>query len=375
MTTLPTETMPVQSDPSRPVPIAAIERELVNLWNRKDPGSDMVTRACMSNLVVLCSKVAQAHWIPEEIAEIVRFHPARAIVLVQDDDLPGTDLDASVGLMCHMTGGKRKLCSEYVTVKSPSVSLRRIPSVTRSLLIGDLPTALWWAPSQQAPPLAGELFHELSDMVGQIIFESRGWVDPVHSVVATAEWAANDQSCHTLSDLEWRRMKPWRRLISQTLDPAVMPGALDSITDVRIEHGPHAVVKAWLLSGWLACRLGWRPERGKVAPGSDLSWNFRSSTGPLRITLHRLPSGEPKVKQVTISCLQDGKPTTIHFTRLGPGRLAVAGEDPNAPPRVLVVKSESRASLVARQLPDLARDSLFMDTLQVSRLMAESLPH
>src|SRR3984957_9028547 len=117
MSTLPAESVPVQSHPDRPVPIAAIERELMQLWNRKDPGNEAITRACMSNLVILCSKVAQAHWMPEEIAEIVRFHPARVIVLVQDDDLPGTDLDASVGLMCHLTGGKRKRGSEYGTWK------------------------------------------------------------------------------------------------------------------------------------------------------------------------------------------------------------------------------------------------------------------
>ncbi len=376
MTSPSTPVASMPSSPGRPVPIAAIERELNQLWDHSDHKIDgeIVTRACMSNLIVLCSTSEQARRLPEEIAEIVRIHPARVLVLVQDDALPGADLDATVGLVCHLVGGGRKVCSEYVVVKAPGPSLRRVPSVTRSLLIGDLPTALWWASNDQAPPLAGDLFNELGGMVEQIIYESQGWLDPVRSVVAAADWAANDKLTHTFADIEWRRLKPYRRLISQTFDPAVMPGALEAITDVRIEHGPHAVVKAWMLSGWLACRLGWRPERGKVAPGSDLSWNFRSPAGPLRITIHRLPEGEPKVQTVVVTYKNAGKPVSVHFNRLGPGRLSVAGEDPAAPPRVLVVKSERRSSLIARQLPDLARDALFLDTLQVSRLMAESLP-
>src|SRR5262249_37723595 len=74
------------------------------------------------------------------------------------------------------------------------------------------------------------------------------------------------------SDLNWRRLKFWRRLTAQALDPMTAPGALDSISDIQVEHGPHAVVQAWLLVGWMASRLGWRVQTGRVDPGAELVW-------------------------------------------------------------------------------------------------------
>jgi hypothetical protein len=71
----------------------------------------------------------------------------------------------------------------------------------------------------------------------------------------------------------------------------------------------------------------------------------------------------------------DGKTDSINIIRLGPGRLGLRGNDPNAPPRLQVVPSQSRAELIAKQLPDLARDDLFRETLQISRVMAQALLH
>ncbi|MBL8793315.1 MAG: hypothetical protein JNM56_05375, partial [Planctomycetia bacterium] len=91
--------------------------------------------------------------------------------------------------------------------------------------------------------------------------------------------------------------------------------------------------------------------------------------------VHRLSEGSPKVTNGAITYRLDGQSHTINIVRQGPGRLAILCEAPNAPPRLQVVPSVSRAHLVAKQLPDLGRDDLFRETLQVSRAMAEALLH
>jgi glucose-6-phosphate dehydrogenase assembly protein OpcA len=369
----PAASVPLTSIAPRPVDVAAIERELHRLWH--EPGSKGVaTRTCMSNLIVWCPTAEQARGLTDEVGQIVYHHPARVLLLIGESPRGNEPIHANVSAFCTMAGNGRHICSEHVTLSAVPEAVRRLPSVVRSLLIGDLPTSLWWA-SIEPPALSGELLSELARMSDQVIYESQGWRDPVRDMIATVEWAAGEASHRLIADLEWRRLKTWRRLISQALDPAVVPGALEAITEVRFEHGPHALAKTWMLCGWLASKLGWQPEGGKVAPGVEVTWKFRSPKGQVRITIHRLSTGEPKVQAGSVTWKLDGKTDSINIIRLGPGRLGLRGNDPNAPPRLQVVPSQSRAELIAKQLPDLARDDLFRETLQISRVMAQALLH
>jgi glucose-6-phosphate dehydrogenase assembly protein OpcA len=370
---------PITSAPARPVNVADIDRELLEMWKETDaqPGKQTaITRACMSNLVVYSDTLDEAAKINDELAVVAQHHPARVLHLIGETYTGTAKIQAQVSAFCSFLGSPRThVCSEQITLMAAGGAKQRLPSVVRSLLIGDLPTALWWVPHDMPPPAGGEIFTELTAMSDQIIYESQGWLEPVRGVVTMASWAANEKPNQVLADLEWRRLKTWRRVISQALDPVVLPGALEAITEVRLEHGPHALAKTWQLVGWLAAKLGWQPEGGKVAPGEQITWRFRSGTGPVQILIRRLHEGEPKVQSGSITWKIGGQSHTNKIVRLGPGRLGLIGEDPNSPPRLQVVPSLGRPELVARQLPDLGRDDLFRETLQFSRTMAEALLH
>jgi len=363
----------------RPVDIAAIERELAELWNEPLGGvaagaEDMepATRACMSNLLIWCGTQAQARGLPIEIGTIVEKHPSRVLLLVGEPEYENAGLSASVSAVCHPAGTGRQICSEHITLSGPSSSLQRLPSTARPLLIGDLPTTLWWA-APDPPPAAGALFDDLAGMVDHVIYDSAGWLDPVRGMVAVAGWALGLESRMVVSDLAWRRGKPWRRLVGQTLDPKLVPGALQSIEEIEIEHGPHALPQAWFLIGWLAGRLGWQPVGGKVAPGVEVTWGFQSKQAPLRVIVRRLPVGEPELSRVTIRWNAKAGRGEVGFARDGQDHLAVTSGSTPAVGRVLSVPRESRASLVARQMSKLFHDPLFRDTLALSRRMAEAL--
>src|SRR5205085_2496549 len=126
-----------------------------------------------------------------------------------------------------------------------------------------------------------------------IVYDSHGWTDPHRGVAATAAWLAKFERrrghsrWRTAADLNWRRLKYWRRLLAQALDPAAAPGALESITDLRVEHGPHAVTQAWQLVGWLASRLGWRVQSGHMQPGVELCWDVETPHGSLCLRIQR----------------------------------------------------------------------------------------
>jgi len=366
---------PLISSAPRPVDVAAIEQELAHLWGQPQATGateDAVTRACMSNLIIFCGSASDAGVISQEVAHIVLQHPARVLLLVGDREHSSADLDAYVSAQCHLSGGGKQVCSEHVMISTGANAARRLPSVTRSLLIADLPTALWWA-EIEAPPLRGELFEEFAAMANQVIYDSVGWDDAPHGVVATADWVARVQAGQTVADLAWRRLKPWRRLISQSLDPAVAPGALDAVSEVVVEHGPHALPQAWLLLGWLASRLGWRSTAGKVQPGVEVTWVFQSLHGLVRVTVRRADRGESEVQKATIMWTTGSQTTRATFAMVAPGRLAVSHGEPATAARTLAVPTCTRAALVARQLPNLGRDVQFRDTLRLARAMAAAL--
>jgi len=372
-------TVPVQmiTGEPQPVDLEAIDRELTALWHQPTvaPPHEQVTethgtvtRACMSNLMIFCTAQDAASGIAQEVASIVQAHPARVLLFVEDAQRPAGDIDAYVAAQCYLASAGRQICSEHVTVKAGPAAARRLPSVARPLLLGDLPTALWWA-SAEAPPLHGTLFDELAAMANQVIYDSAGWQDAARGVAATGDWARNADAEQGIADLAWRRIKPWRRLLSESLDPVRAPGALESIREVVIEHGPHALPEAWLLIGWLACCLGWRPAGGATVPGVDLAWAFQSPHGPVGITVRRLDDGPAELHRVTI----DGTAGTLHANVLSPGRIGACLDGRNDPIHVIATPVRSRAALLARQLPARSRDALFLDTLEIARNMARAL--
>jgi glucose-6-phosphate dehydrogenase assembly protein OpcA len=369
----------VSDGEARIVDVATIERELSGLWAEPvggvaagAPGMEPATRACMSNLLVFCATQEHARRLPEDIATIVEKHPSRVLLLVGEAEHPSGGLAASVSALCHLTGGGGQICSEHVTLSAPAAAVKRLPSAARPLLIGDLPTALWWTGSAP-PPLAGELFEDLASMADHVIYDSAGWPDPVRGVVSVAGWAASVEKGTVVSDLAWRRGKPWRRLIAQTLDPQVAPGALEAVEEVVIEHGPHALPQAWFLIGWLAGRLGWRPVGGKVAAGVEVTWGFRAGERPIGVTVRRLPEGEAELRSVSVRWKTANGRAGAIFDWAGRDRLAVRAEGGATPTRVLSAPREPGAALVARQLAKLFHDPLFEDTLALARQMAEAL--
>ncbi|MBI4608667.1 MAG: glucose-6-phosphate dehydrogenase assembly protein OpcA [Candidatus Rokubacteria bacterium] len=364
----------VMSRPPKPVDLAAIERELASLWRHEDAGDaeHPVVRACMSNLIVACRTGDEAAVIANEIPAIVARHPSRVFLLLMDATADGARLDSYVTTHARVVDGRQQVVSEHITIEARGTATRRVPAVVRQLLIGDLPTALWWA-TPEAPPRGGEVFAELADLTHQVIYDSLGWPDPPRHMVATATWATGERIRQAVSDLAWRRLKLWRRLLAQALDPAVAPGVLETVREVAVQHGPHAMTQAWLLTGWLALRLGWRPGGGKVIGGTEAVWQFQAPHGVVPVTIHRLGEGQAEIETVRVVGAPRGKSTTLSCANAGPGRLAVTSDAAPAVVRTLSAPPQDRADLVARQLPDLARDQLFQDCLTFARAMAQTL--
>ncbi len=334
-------------------------------------------RVRMSNLVVYCDREELLQSIAAEIPKAVAVHPGRVILLV-GEPTPGSEgITASVCVQPHGPGQQHQACSEQVILRAGGDAINRLSFAVRALLIGDLPTNLWWA-APEPPPFAGLLLHELGEPAQQIIYDSLGWREPAKGVAATAAWLETVERTaggrwRVASDLNWRRLKYWRRLVAQALDPAFDPDLTPSISEVIVEHGPHAVVQAWELISWVAQRLGWHVLTGKVQPGVEIGWRFMGPNREIRVRIRRLEQGPAKLRQIQFACTLKGKPTKMTLAPDGELRLAITFEGMDTAPRTVTAPRLDLAELLGRQLSDRERDPAFRQSMEVAQVLARSV--
>ena len=263
-------------------PLEKVERELAQqLKKLQGPGEMPVQIARMSNLIVFCDDRAVADKISAVLPEIVSSHPARVLLLVGEPIGAIPIITASVLVRPLGSGPHHSSFCEQVSLHAAGDGVGRLPFAVRTLLVGDLPTNLWWA-SNVPPPMGGTLLHDLGEHVQQIVYDSLGWREPAKGVAATASWLKQVEMTmpggrwRVASDLNWRRLKYWRRLLAQTFEANT--GTVESATELLVEHGPHAVIEAWELVSWLDAPSGKRRTRIVTEPPGF--WKRQSISTP-----------------------------------------------------------------------------------------------
>lgn len=363
----------------RSVPLGMVERELLRQMKElQGPDERPVQRTRMANLVVFCASQQRAASLNAEIPEVVNVHPARVLLLVADEETTGAELETTVLVRPLRLGSHGFGFSEQVTLTAGRGALHHLPFAVRALLIGDLPTNLWWA-APVPPPFAGPILYELAEHTQQIAYDSMGWPDPARGVAATAAWLEQNERAdgrgrwRIASDINWRRLKYWRRMLTQSLEGAGDRGLFESAAEILIEHGPHAVVQAWLLMSWLTGLLGWKVQTGRVEPGVEMRWRFHGPTGEPLLRIHRTEDGPSEIQRIRIACCIDGRQSALDLFVQDGQRLAMRVEGIDEAPRTMTVPPHSPAELVGRQLSDRERDPAFRAGMSVAQVMARSL--
>jgi glucose-6-phosphate dehydrogenase assembly protein OpcA len=354
------------------VSIAHIESGLGLLWAQfNHANSDeqaVVMRACMSNLIIYCDTPKEAEVISQEIPAIVDIHPARILLLVGNGKPSEAALEASIAIYYTALDDGWQVCGERIDVISTTAAADRLPSVARSLLVGDLPTTLWWA-SQRPPPTTGDVFFQLAELANQIIYDNVGWLNPAQGVAAMTRWVAAQENTRIVHNLAWRRFAGWRKLISQVLDPQATPGALHALHTIEIAHGPHALPMTWLLAGWLASQLKWQSVDGKRLSNSELVWRFRNNNQDIKIQVKRLPKGNPLIYHLMFDWGKPEQAGRICFERLDNERIGIVEALSTVPPRAFSAHVPERSTLVSAQLAQRNRDKIFENALKSSNAM------
>ena len=355
------------------VPLDKVETELAGrLQIAQLDAREPVRRVRMSNLVIVCSQTDVACAAEAQVPEIVGLHPARVTLLVTEPDATEGVLRATV--LVRKVRADPRLVSEQVTLHAGGAMVDQLPFAVRGLLIGDMPTNLWWA-CTTPPPFAGKLLADLAENAQQLIYDSQGWSEPIHAVAAASSWldgferGAEHGRWRIASDINWRRLKTWRRILTQGLDPATAPGLLDAITEITIEHGPHAVTQAWQIAGWLASRLGWHYQSSQLEDNVEIAFQFRAPHGWVTLRIDRLPAGPAAIQRIRIAV---GDRDQLDF-RIEDNRLSVTHVGRDEAPRTVTLPSQRLGELIGRQLSDREPDPVFRQSMRVAQQLARKV--
>ena len=176
----------------------------------------------------------------DTLAGLEERHPSRGILLFPEPSaVDGIDAKVSV-LAFPLRGGRRHVAAEVIQLTLRGQCVGAPASIVTPLLISDLPVFLRWR---------GELpfgARELEQMLGvcdRLVVDSVEWKDPAgayRQLEPLFEQTA-------VSDIAWRRTRPWRRALAGLWPEIAEAGEL------RVT-GPLA--EALLLVGWLRSRLG-----------------------------------------------------------------------------------------------------------------------
>ena len=366
--------------PEVAVPLRSVKREILRqIAMARGDSPAPVRHARMSNLVIYCGSESEGQRADAMIPGIVRHHPARVLLLIGDRSQPASDVTATVRVG-RVGAAKSPVVTEQITLRASGRAVDQLPFAVRSLVIGDLPTNLWWA-STEPPPLAGPILRDLAEHAQQVVYDSLGWRDPHHGVAATSGWLGMIECCvgagrwRVASDINWRRLKTWRRVLAQGLDPASTPGLLDEVSEVVIEHGPHAVTQAWHLASWLASRLHWSYRANKLRPGVEIAFQFLTAHGPVRLRIDRLSEGPAAIRRVRVARGFDGQDGGVEFAAEPDGRLLFAPIDgPPCADRTVSGQDPALPELIGRQLSDREPDAVFRESMKVAHVLAQHVP-
>jgi glucose-6-phosphate dehydrogenase assembly protein OpcA len=377
--TAPSPTPAPTADGAVEVPFRDVERELDRQMKAaQGPGEAPVVRARMSNLLIFCDDAAVAGRLAAEVPAIVAIHPARVLLLISEPGRTSQGLTATVQARVHGVGTGLRSFSELVTLRGDGASGRYLGSAVLRLFVSDLPINLWWA-APQPPALAGPLLDDLAEEPDQIIYDSSLWPEPLPGLIAMPSWldafqCGGGSGCRRVaSDLTWRRLKPWLRVLTQALDPLTDPGIRPSITEVLVEHGPQSVLPAWSLACWLTMQLGGHARDVRVQPGAEVSWTLDSPQGPRPMRIRRLGDRPPGIQRVRIACTLQETPGALVITPEGDRRLSIQPEGVPAAPRTVSIQPQSLAELISRQLSDRERDPIFRQAMTVARDLAKGV--
>lgn len=250
----------------RQVQLDAIEQELDGSWREANAylastAGHGIARNSVLTLVVVTQGLTEAQLLLDAIHTLSSQHPSRAIIVSADPTQPGQEMRAHVATY---VGENTASYGEDIVIDAQSDAVRHLPGVVLPLIVSGLPSVLWWTGE---PPWGTELLEALVDGSDRFVVDTSEMTHVERSFAALADIMRRKLARCAVSDISWTSQAPWRDMVAQFFDGLDVRPYLGGIERVTIEYAageedtPTNNSQAYLFSGWLASRLGWRINR------------------------------------------------------------------------------------------------------------------
>jgi glucose-6-phosphate dehydrogenase assembly protein OpcA len=227
----------------------ALIAELRAQWHHTG-APERVSRAALLNLVVRATRGDETV-AARTVAHVAASIPCRAILLVESDS---ESLEAWASSHCQVSASGRQVSCQQITLAAPPQAADAVVATLLAVTIADLPIVVWWDGDDPRAPFLDRLAHRAD----RVVFDSAAFA-PAELAAAAALSARSGSP--VVDDVAWARLNGWRELTAALFDAAPFDRLLGTVHAVEIVHTKGGDAPAWLFAGWLASRLGWRPER------------------------------------------------------------------------------------------------------------------
>jgi glucose-6-phosphate dehydrogenase assembly protein OpcA len=208
------------------------------------------TRTSIATLIIVTRTEDELAAAEEVIDQIGVRHPARIITLMvpRGADEGEDRVDAEVTLHAGNASGHR-IWSDELRLKVSGGPSRHLASLLRPLQLSDLPVVVWYV---NGLPDVGDPLLKLANAV---IVDTKTGADPGQGEMAMLQVfkeVVRLSRKHTIIDLSWNRLRPWRALTSSLFSGDMFRPFVNNVSRVEVSGklGPRM-----LLAGWLASRL------------------------------------------------------------------------------------------------------------------------
>jgi glucose-6-phosphate dehydrogenase assembly protein OpcA len=269
---------------------ARVEEALREMLNRRSAASDgAFAPARVLNLVVVVDAAFRGE-VENRLERVGRYHPSRTVVCAVHDGRTALDAWATLSFDDAVPSpGHLSIIRERVEMEMGPQHVRGLASIVVPLLVSDLTTLVW------TPHGHDEAVQALRSHAQILLVDSMHETELETALGKAEEWSSDLY----VVDLAWLRSTPWRERVAAAFDPPGQRRALSAISRVVVRHREDSKASAALFCGWLASRLGWRPEH-LLAQQGCLVGRARARRGEVEIRLEPAELSSPGLGGVTI---------------------------------------------------------------------------
>jgi glucose-6-phosphate dehydrogenase assembly protein OpcA len=286
----------------------AIEAAIRGLLQEQYARDKACSPARVINLVVVVDRDWRGE-ILNRLERVGRYHPSRLVLCAVEEGRTTIDARVTITTEGDAAPGELALVRERVVLDLGPRHLEKLDTIVDPLVVTDIATVTW---SPHGHPEAVDALLHLSQVM---LLDSVNEFDS-RSAVHRARELAEDAY---VVDLAWLRSTPWRERVAATFDPPPMRRSLGAIDKVVVRHRTDSTAAAALFCGWLASRLGWRPE-SLGRRGDHLTGHARARRGEVTIELRPEDMGAPGLAGVAV---ERASGEAVSLDR-GPGGLRAA---------------------------------------------------